>query len=130
MLRAAPGVAVGDLAVAATTTYICTASGVAADFTNIASVTADHPAGGSVSDSDTADVDVIAPAIDIQKTPDLQQILSGDDATFTITVTNTGDVTLSNLDLTDTDFPIPANQVPATLGVGDSFQIVLGKRFG
>ena len=48
----------------------------------------------TVGDSDTAGVDVIAPSIEIDKTPDLQTILSGDDATFTITVTNTGDAPL------------------------------------
>ena len=75
-----------SLAVGAVESYTCTAFNVPADFTNTADVDADHAAGGTVSDSDTADVDVVAPAIDIQKTPDTQQILAGDDATFTITV--------------------------------------------
>ncbi|MDJ0497714.1 MAG: proprotein convertase P-domain-containing protein, partial [Acidimicrobiia bacterium] len=91
----------GSLAVGAVESYACTAPSVVADFTNTAVVDADHPAGGSVSDSDTADVDVIAPSIDIEKTPDSQTILSGDDATFTITVTNTGDVALSSVVVSD-----------------------------
>ncbi len=45
---------------------------------------------------------------------------------FRFTVTNIGDVTLDNLVVTDTDFAIPAAQVPATLAAGASFQIGLG----
>ena len=95
------GTSIGDLAAGDSVSYVCSLAGVAADFTNTASVSGDHAAGGSVTDYDTADVDVIAPAIDIQKTPDTQQILSGDDATFTITVTNTGDADLTAVTVTD-----------------------------
>ena len=45
-----------------------------------------------VEDSDDAAVDVINPAITIEKTPDSQQARAGDTVTFTITVDNTGDV--------------------------------------
>ena len=41
------------------------------------------------------------PAIAISKSPKTQVIASGADATFTIVVTNTGDVTLSNVFVTD-----------------------------
>ena len=110
---------VGDLAVGETTSYSCTAGSVAADFTNTAVVSGDHAAGGAVGDSDTADVDVISPAIDIQKTPDTQQILPGGDATFTITVTNTGDVALSNVVVTDAAAP-DCDATFAVLAVGAS----------
>jgi uncharacterized repeat protein (TIGR01451 family) len=41
------------------------------------------------------------PSIDIEKTPDTQAIVVGGTATFTITVTNTGDVALSDVTVTD-----------------------------
>jgi len=94
-----------SLGVGAVETYSCTLTGVTADFTNTASVTGDDPLANPITDSDTADVDVIDPAIDIQKTPDDQTVVTGDDAGFTITVTNTGDVTLANVTVTDTLAP-------------------------
>ena len=89
------------LAVGASETYSCTLAGVTADFTNTASVEATGPTGSTVTDSDTADVDVIGPAITISKTPDTQQAAAGDTVTFGITVTNTGDVALSNVAVSD-----------------------------
>ena len=53
--------------------------------------------GVPVEDSDDAAVDVINPAIEIDKTPDSQQARSGDTVTFTITVENTGDVDLTDV---------------------------------
>jgi uncharacterized repeat protein (TIGR01451 family) len=44
---------------------------------------------------------VIAPAIQVTKTPHTQTILSGGTATWTITITNTGDTTLTNVNTTD-----------------------------
>ena len=71
------------------------------DFTNVATVTGTPPVGPDVTDNDTASVDVINPAIDIQKTPDRQQVVNGGTATFTIRVENTGDVALSNVVVSD-----------------------------
>ncbi len=100
---AAPGCdnTIGSLVAGASTTYSCSLSGVTADFTNTASVAATDEVGNTIGDSDTAVVDVIGPAITIEKTPDLQTILNGDDATFTISVTNTGDVDLTSVIVTD-----------------------------
>jgi len=55
------------------------------------------------------------PAIDIQKTPDQQTVDSGANVSFTITVTNTGDVALMNVVVTD-----PQCQVAPTLQSGDT----------
>ena len=76
----------------------------------MATVTADTPLSTSVSDSDDALVDVVEPGVEIQKTPDLQQIRAGSDVTFTITVTNNGDQDL--VDLTVTDLQAPACDAP------------------
>ena len=113
---------IGDLAVGATTTYDCTMLDVAADMTNTATTVGTHAGGGTVTDTDTADVDVVAPAINIEKTPDLQQILSGDDVTFTITVTNTGDIDLANVAVTDAAVPACDSNVGAlAAGAGTSY---------
>ncbi len=79
--------------------------------TNIATVTGtDQPTGGNtLTTSDTAtifiDAPEPAPSIDIEKTPDTQTIFDGLTATFTITVTNTGNVALSNVAVTDAATP-------------------------
>ena len=57
--------------------------------------------GKPVTDDDTAVVDVINPSILIEKTPDLQYALVNGTATFTIKVTNTGNVPLANVSVTD-----------------------------
>ena len=44
---------------------------------------------------------MIAPAINVEKTPDSQTFQTGGTATFTITVTNMGDVTLTSVTVTD-----------------------------
>ena len=47
-------------------------------------------------------VDALAvPSIDIQKTPDTQSVVEGESAAFTITVTNTGDLDLTDVVVSD-----------------------------
>ena len=78
---------------------------------NVATVTgSDAPTGGNTltaSDSATVFIDAPepAPSIDIQKTPDTQTVFDGVTATFSITVTNTGNVTLTNVAVTDAATP-------------------------
>ncbi len=95
---------IGDLAVGASTSYDCTVAAVTAGFTNVATVTGEGPGGEEVTDEDDAVVEVTAapaPAIDVEKTPDTQTVEPGDSVTFTIVVTNTGNVDLSNVAVTD-----------------------------
>jgi uncharacterized repeat protein (TIGR01451 family) len=80
--------------------YTCTMT-LGQDTTNIATVTATDSLSHTVGNSDAAFVDVIHPGIAIAKLPDTQVVVSGTDAVFTITVTNTGDVTLDNVTVTD-----------------------------
>jgi uncharacterized repeat protein (TIGR01451 family) len=92
---------IGSLAVGASLTYDCTLETVLEDFTNVATVTGEDEEGNVVTDEDDAPVDVLAPSIDIEKTPDDQTVIVGRDAVFTITVTNNGDVDLFEVTVTD-----------------------------
>jgi hypothetical protein len=75
------------------------------DFTNEATATGNDPNGDPVDDSDTAVVDVIHPCIDIEKDPDEQPVQIDHIATFTITVTNCGDVALDDVTVSDPNAP-------------------------
>ena len=90
--RTLPTLLVGE-----TFSYSCTLAGITADLTNVADVVASEPSGGTVSSTDSADVTVLVPSIEIQKSPDYQLIGLGGDATFTITVTNTGETDLTGV---------------------------------
>ncbi len=100
--------------------FTCTAN-ITADTTNTAT-TIGTPAtsGGAalpgipdVSDTDQAVVDMVNPKIAIAKTPDLQYVGAGTVVTFTIYVTNTGDVRLNNVSVSDAQAP---NCAKANLG--------------
>ena len=84
-----------------TWTYTCTVNNVTADFTNNVSVSGTPPVGPNVTDNDSADVTVDHPAINIAKTPATQTVVSGANVSFTLTVTNPGDVALSSIVITD-----------------------------
>ncbi|WP_296699811.1 SdrD B-like domain-containing protein [Thiocapsa sp. UBA6158] len=92
---------------ARSTVKTCTKDNVTADFTNIAEVEAQpvdvsgKPVGDKITAQDGTEVDVINPAITITKTPDTQTVSSGGKASFSIKVENTGDVTLSNVSVSD-----------------------------
>lgn len=103
------------------------------DFNNVATVTAYDPNGGAVVDSDDAYVDAINPSIKIEKTPDLQRVVAGKPVTFTITVTNTGDVPLHDLEISDSEAP-DCQRVIDHLGVLESISydcvVVVGQADG
>ena len=97
---------IGALAAGASyPTYTCTLANVTADFTNRATVTGRPPGGQTVTDSDSAAVQVINPAIQISKTPATQQVVAGGTANFNIRVTNTGagngNLTLTGVTVSD-----------------------------
>jgi uncharacterized repeat protein (TIGR01451 family) len=110
----------GSLAPTQSASYSCSQANVTADFTNSATATGTPPVGSDVSDSDTALVDVIHPAIEIAKTPDSQMVRYGSTVTFTVAVTNTGDVPLTDVTVTDAQAP-DCGQAVGALGIGDSY---------
>lgn len=80
----------------------CTASGTAivGAYSNIGTVTANYET-QTVSASDASSYFGANPKISLLKTPDTQVVIEGETATFTIAVTNTGNVALSNLNVAD-----------------------------
>ena len=125
--------ALASMAPGASVTYNCSLSNVTASFTNVATATGTGSNGQTVTASDSAPVTVTAPqtpppvtpaptphaAIGIVKDPKSQTIGQGGTAKFTITVTNTGDVTLSNVQVTDPLSP-GCDKSLGTLAVGQS----------
>jgi len=69
--------------------------------TNTATVNATDPAGTPVSDTDTADVQVLTPAIHLEKSVDQTEVAPGTAVTYTFTVTNQGNDPLHDVTLTD-----------------------------
>ena len=102
----------GALAVGEQASYQCTVANVTEGFTNTAYVSGWFEQ-VEVTDNDGAAVTVNAPAIAVEKAPNLQTIASGATATFTITVTNTGTVTLHDISVAD---PLTPGCVRADLG--------------
>jgi uncharacterized repeat protein (TIGR01451 family) len=91
------------LAVGEGWSFACDHTIVAADgdpIHNVATVTGDHD-GGTVSATDTHDVDVIHPDIDLQKTASPTSGPAGTTVVYTYTVTNTGDTTLFDISVDD-----------------------------
>jgi len=82
--------------------YTCSTTDVQAGFTNTADVTAvEQGTANQVGDSDTADVTLTAPSIQVVKSPATQSVNPGGTASFSIVVTNNGNQALTNVALTD-----------------------------
>ena len=103
--------ALASMAPQAVVEYQCSLANVTAGFTNVAIASGKPPVGPNVTADNDAAVTVPGtpppppvvthPAIAIVKGPDAQTVVSGGTATFQITVTNTGDVTLTDVVVTD-----------------------------
>jgi len=72
-----------------------------------------------------------APSIDVQKTPDTQVVVQGQSASFTLTITNTGNILLTDVVVTDPLAPT-CDRTFATLAVGEvqTFTCVLSNAQG
>ena len=123
--------ALASMAPGASVSYNCALGNVATSFTNVAVATGTPPSGPNVTATDSAPVRVNAPltpapkptptkpSIDIVKDPKAQTIGQGGTATFKITVTNPGDVTLTDVSVNDPHSP-DCNKSLGTLAVGAS----------
>lgn len=94
--RTIPALAAGNRA-----SHTCTTTAGPNDFTNTAIVTGTLPGGGTVTDNDIAFVHVLQPAVQIAKTPENQTVASDGAALFTLAITNTGEVTLTDVAVSD-----------------------------
>ena len=103
---ATPGILAPGSTVVATATYTLTQADVdAGSVTNKATVTADDPAGGTVNGDDTVTVPLTAkPGLALQKigalAPDSKH-QAGDTVTYAFKATNTGNVTLTGVAISD-----------------------------
>ena len=111
---------IGDLAVGETYSYTCTAENVVAGFTNTA-VVQGQADGRVVTDEDPSTI--LIASLDIRKQaegPDSRSFPAGSDVTFEIVVTNTGDVDLTDVEVSDALAPGCA-RVIGDLAAGDSY---------
>ncbi|SDY09430.1 conserved repeat domain-containing protein [Amycolatopsis xylanica] len=111
---------IGNLKGGQSTTYTCTATAPADDFTNTAKVTGTSALNEPLDGSSSVTVDVVHPAIGLTKKADKDGYRTGETVTFTMTVTNTGDVPLTAITVADPKTPSCARRVPGTLAAGQS----------
>ena len=109
---------IGSLPIGDSDSYICTLPNVIQSFLNEATASGVTSLGLEASDSDTAFVKVVNPAIKILKTPETQIILKGGTATFTINVLNNSSVALTDVKVVD-DRASDCNEDIDTLAAGD-----------
>ena len=109
----------GALAVGADVSYTCTLSPVTADLVNVATAAGADSIGNIVEATDDAAVDMISPAIELIKGPDVTYARSGETVTFDFTVRNTGDAPLTAVTVDDPSTP-GCNRVVGALAVGAS----------
>ncbi|MCU1681711.1 MAG: Conserved repeat protein [Amycolatopsis sp.] len=112
-----PGCAkpLGTLAPKEQRLYTCTTTAPAGDFTNTATATGTDPARRVVKVTGDAAVDLIHPAVSITKDATPTVVRQGDTVTFSITVTNSGDVPLTDVAVADDRTPACAKSLQMIL---------------
>ncbi|MFC2173624.1 hypothetical protein ACFLU6_13490, partial [Acidobacteriota bacterium] len=110
----------GTLAAGASITYTCTVN-VTNDLTNVASVIGTDPNDQTWNDDDSAVVTVLKPAIALTKTATPGTYDSaGDIISYTLTATNTGNVTLYGVTISDPMLPSLICTQPVDLNPNES----------
>ena len=84
------------------------------------------PLTNDITDDDTACVDLVEPCIEITKTPDVTFSKVGDPITYTICITNNGDVNLENIVVTDPMLGGTLSGFPSTLSIRASIRVTIG----
>ena len=102
-------------------TYTCEIKAPADDLTNKATATATGPV-GDVTDSSTAVVTVVHPAVVITKETPADRVHAGDTVEYTITVHNAGDTPLTDVAVTDPTFGGCSRTVPDLPVGGDPYR--------
>ncbi|MFI5607558.1 hypothetical protein [Amycolatopsis sp. NPDC051903] len=92
---------IGTLAAGASTSYQCPVTAPDDDVTSAAKVTGTSTLGDALDGTATTRVDVVHPAISLTQQIDKPAYRAGDPVTFTVTATNTGDVPLHDVAVTD-----------------------------
>ena len=106
-------------------TYTCTSYDVAESFTNTAIVNGKSVSDATaVNDDDTATVTVAS--IDFEKTTDTPMVPADSSVVFTLTLENTGDVAVSDVNIVDplcgpVNGPLSDSGVPGTLDLGETW---------
>ncbi len=113
---------IGPLAGGASSTYTCTAIAGTNGVTNVAAVSGYNNNEAKLTAEATATYTVIHPAISLLKNTTTPIVANGTNALFSVTVTNTGDVALTAVTVTDALAPGCAQVIPS-LGVGGSVTI-------
>lgn len=90
-----------QLEAGATQRFDCTTTAPADDEAGAAKATADAPVGPPVTATDTDEIDVIHPAVQLTVDATPKTVRAGDDVTFTVTARNTGDVPLTAVSIVD-----------------------------
>jgi uncharacterized repeat protein (TIGR01451 family) len=120
---------VGNLAAGQSVTVSVT-DAVSGSLTNVATVTGEDPNGNTHTDDDTAEIGQIAPSISIVKTVsdngtypggNLVVNSNGTTVTYWFVVSNSGDIALTNVTLSDLDIPFSTNL--GSLAVGQAVTV-------
>jgi uncharacterized membrane protein len=96
--------------------FDCTTTAPQDDVVSTAKATAKAPIGPPVTAEDADEIDVIHPAVKITKEGTPSTVRAGDEVTFTISLTNTGDVPLTSVSVVDDE---PCAKRLATLAAGE-----------
>ncbi|MGW4482439.1 DUF7507 domain-containing protein [Amycolatopsis sp. NPDC004368] len=108
---------IGPLAAGATTGYQCTVTAPEDDAASTAKVTGTSTLGDALDGSTTTRLDVVHPAVSLAQQVDKAAYRTGDPVTFTVTATNSGDVSLHDVAITDTQVGACARKI-GTLAPG------------